>query len=82
MEIKAEVFKAIDSVDHSESYFIIYSIDGEDVAYNCISADGFYDEMIERSKENGFIRWNDFKSSPRRSDMIEPELIEVFYLDK
>lgn len=82
MKIKAEVFKAKDAIDDQESFFIIYSVNGEDVWYNCMPADcTCEDEMISKSK-GSFIRWNDNPHAPRRADMIEPELIEVFYLDK
>lgn len=82
MEIKAEVFKAIDNIDYKESYFIIYSVNGEDVEYNCISAEyGCVDKMIRMSKSGELFRITDCKASPCRSDMIEPELIETFYLD-
>lgn len=82
MKLKAEVFKAKDVIDYEDSIFIIYSVDGVDVAFNCVPSDGVdIEEIIQLSKDSEYIRWADNKNAPRRADMVEPELIETFYLD-
>lgn len=82
MKLKAEAFKAKDAIDGNDSFFIIYSIDGDDVSYNCLPVDVCdIETMIQQSKDGECVRWTDFPNSPRRADMVEPELIETFYLD-
>lgn len=82
MKLKAEAFKAKDAIDGKDSSFIIYSIDGNDVSYNCLPDDVCdIETMTQQSKDGKCIRLADSQKAPRRADMVEPELIETFYLD-
>lgn len=83
MKLKAELFKAKDMIDYTESYFIIYSVEGEDVAFNCMSCeDADASEMVGYAKNGGGIRLADNKNAPRRADMHEPELLETFWIEE
>ena len=82
MKLKAELFKAKDMIDHTESYFIIYSVEGEDIAFNCMSCeDADASEMVCHAKSGDVILLADNKNAPRRADMFEPDLLETFWID-
>lgn len=81
MTRKIEIFQAIDRIDMRDSLFAIESIDGEYVAYNVELDEYGFDcvrkKFADKIAMQGRCLHKDSSIEPRRSDMINPKLVET-----